>query len=144
LRLSTHAERNHASSTSLGVGSLLGVFAKSALDKRQLKFSKVLSTKRRTKSHHDTYVGSDEPDSYEFEQLSAHRPDLSTAEKLNRELEIEYHNAMLYASRRALKQLRAFPGRQEFDELEVGYAGNEEGLVSLTFAALTTSITCHQ
>jgi hypothetical protein len=47
------------------------------------------------------------PDSYELEQLGLRRPELGTADKLNRELEMEYHNAMLYASEKALKRLRA-------------------------------------
>ena len=95
--------------SSLGLGGLLGIFAKSVLDKRQLKFSKIFDFKEvRYKAIAMLMLTAANPSEYELTQLRMHRPDMNGIENLNRELELEYHNAMLYASDEVLKNFRAF------------------------------------
>jgi hypothetical protein len=48
------------------------------------------------------------PSTYELAQLKRHRPDMNGIDDLDRELELEYHNAMIFASDKVLKQLEAF------------------------------------
>lgn len=48
------------------------------------------------------------PSKYELEQLKRHRPDIQNFKNLDRELEMEYHNAMLFASDQVLSSLRVF------------------------------------
>lgn len=95
--------------SSLGVGGLLGVFAKSILDKRQLKFSKVFDYKEvRYKAITILMLTAVNPSPYELAQLKLRRPEMNGVEDLDRELELEYHNAMLYASPRVLKNFAIF------------------------------------
>lgn len=95
--------------TSLGVGSLLGVFGKAVLDKRQLKFSKAFEFKeKRYQALMILMWVAMNPNEHEFTQLQSRRPDLQDAEALGRELELEYHNAMLFASDKVLDSLAAF------------------------------------
>jgi hypothetical protein len=95
--------------SSLGVGGLLGVFAKSFLDKRQLKFSKVFEYKEtRYKAITILMLTAVNPSKYELAQLKLRRPDMNGVEELSKELELEYQNAMLYASNRVLKNFEAF------------------------------------
>jgi hypothetical protein len=95
--------------SSLGVGGLLGVFAKSFLDKRQLKFSKVFDYKEtRYKAITILMLTAVNPSKYELAQLKLRRPDMNGVEELSKELELEYQNAMLYASNRVLKNFEAF------------------------------------
>jgi phosphopantetheinyl transferase (holo-ACP synthase) len=95
--------------SSLGVGGLLGVFAKSFLDKRQLKFSKVFEYKEaRYKAITILMLTAVNPSKYELAQLKLRRPDMEGVEELNKELELEYQNAMLYASNKVLKNFEAF------------------------------------
>jgi hypothetical protein len=93
----------------LGVGGLLGVFAKSALDKRQLKFTKVFDYKEtRYKALTILMLTAVNPSKYELAQLKRHRPDMNGLDDLQRELELEYHNAMLFASDKVLKRFADF------------------------------------
>jgi hypothetical protein len=95
--------------SSLGVGGLLGVFAKSFLDKRQLKFSKVFDYKEtRYKAITILMLTAVNPSKYELAQLKLRRPDMNGVEELSKELELEYQNAMLYASNWVLKNFEAF------------------------------------
>jgi hypothetical protein len=88
---------------------LLGAYAKAVLDKRQLKFSKVFEYKEaRYKAIMIMMWVAMHPDEHELTLLQMRRPEIDNVDKLHRELELEYHNAMLYASRRALRKLRAF------------------------------------
>jgi hypothetical protein len=93
----------------LGVGGLLGVFAKSILDKRQFKFSKVFDYKEiRYKAITILMLTAVHPSEYELAQLKRRRPDMKGVDHLDRELELEYHNAMLYASDQVLQSFKAF------------------------------------
>lgn len=95
--------------SSLGVGGLLGVFAKSFLDKRQLKFSKVFDYKEaRYKAITILMLTAVNPSKYELAQLKLRRPEMNGVEDLERELELEYHNAMLYASNKELRSFEVF------------------------------------
>jgi hypothetical protein len=88
---------------------LLGVFAKSVLDKRQLKFTKVFDCKEtRYKALTILMLTAVNPSKYELAQLQRRRPDMNGVEDLYRELELEYHNAMLFASDKVLKHFAAF------------------------------------
>jgi len=44
---------------------------------------------------------------YELNQLKRHRPDMNGIDDLDKELELEYHNAMLFASDKVLRRLAA-------------------------------------
>jgi hypothetical protein len=91
------------------VGGLLGVFAKSILDKGQLKFSKVFEFKeRRYQAIAILMLTAANPSPYELAQLRSRRPDLKRTEDLDSELRMEYHNAMLYASPKVLKNFASF------------------------------------
>ena len=93
----------------LGVGGLLGVFAKSVLDKRQLKFTKVFDYKEtRYKALTILMLTAVNASKYELAQLKRHRPDMNGIDDLHRELELEYHNAMLFASDKVLKHFAIF------------------------------------
>jgi len=95
--------------TSLGLGGLLGAYAKAVLDKRQLKFTKIFEYKEaRYKAIMIMMWVAMNPNEHELTLLQMRRPEIDNVDKLHRELELEYHNAMLYASRRALRKLRAF------------------------------------
>lgn len=48
------------------------------------------------------------PSKYEFSQLMKHRPNLKSIEELERELKLEYYNAMLFASDEVLSALDEF------------------------------------
>lgn len=93
----------------VGVGGLLGVFAKAMLDRRHLKFAKVFDYKQ---TRYQALVilmwVAMHPSDYEFAQLKKRRPALTNVAELDRELELEYHNAMLYASNKVLANLRDF------------------------------------
>jgi hypothetical protein len=93
----------------LGVGGLLGAFAKSILDKRQLKFTKVFDYKEtRYKALTILMLTAVDPSKYKLDQLKRHRPDMDGLDDLHRELELEYHNAMLFASDKVLKNFAVF------------------------------------
>lgn len=95
--------------SSLGIGGLLGAFAKSLLDKRQLKFSKVFDYKeRRYQAITILMWVAMNPSEHEFAMLKRHRPELVHADGLDRELELEYYNMMTYASDKVLASFRAF------------------------------------
>ena len=105
----SHADRNYLVVSSLGVGGLLGVFAKSILDKRQLKFSKVFDYKEvRYKAIAILMLTAVNPSKYELAQLNLRRPDMAGVEDLGKELELEYHNAMLFASDKVLTSFEEF------------------------------------
>jgi len=95
--------------SSLGVGGFLGVFVKSFLDKQYHKFSKVFEYKEvRYKAIMILMWVAMNPSKYEFEELIRHRPNLKSIEELNKELNLEYHNAMLFASDEVLNSLSIF------------------------------------
>lgn len=93
----------------LGVGGLLGAFAKAALDKRQLKFTKVFDYKEtRYKALTILMLTAVSASTYELAQLKRRRPDMDGIDDLHKELELEYHNAMLFASDKVLKHFAVF------------------------------------
>jgi hypothetical protein len=95
--------------SSLGVGGLLGVFVKSVLDKRQLKFSKVFDYKEvRYKAITILMLAAVNPTKYDLAQLRIRRPEIADLDDLDRELDLEYHNAMLYASDSVLRNFKVF------------------------------------
>lgn len=94
---------------SLISGGFLGVFTKSFLDKRYHRFSQSFEFKQnRYKAIMILMWVAMNPSKYELEQLKRHRPDIQNFKNLDRELELEYHNAMLFASNKVLKALRSF------------------------------------
>lgn len=95
--------------SSLGVGGLLGAFAKSFLDKRHLKFTKVFDYKEaRYKAMTILMLTAVNPSEYELAQLKMRRPEIGNVDDLDRELDLEYHNSMLFASKKVLKSFAAF------------------------------------
>jgi hypothetical protein len=93
----------------LGVGGLIGAYAKSLLDQRQLRFSKVFDFKEvRYKAIMILMWVAMHPDDHEFAMLKQHRPQIVGVAELDRELQLEYHNAMLYASDDVLEGLSIF------------------------------------
>jgi hypothetical protein len=93
----------------LGVGGLIGAYAKSLLDQRQLRFSKVFDFKEvRYKAIMILMWIAMHPDDHEFAMLKQHRPQIVGVAELDRELQLEYHNAMLYASNDVLEGLSRF------------------------------------
>jgi hypothetical protein len=48
------------------------------------------------------------PTEYEMAQLKLRRPDIRNAEDLDKELQLEHHNSMLFASPKVLKSFVAF------------------------------------
>lgn len=95
--------------SSVGFGGLIGALAKSVLDRRHLKFTKVFDYKeRRYQAIVILMWVAMNPTKYEFDMLKQHRPVITDSDKLDRELALEYHNAMLYASNRVLKNFSAF------------------------------------
>jgi len=95
--------------SSLGVGSLLGVFAKSFLDKRHLKFTKVFDYKEvRYKAITILMLAAANPKKYDLAQLERRRPEIADLDDLDRELELEHHNAMIFASDDVLRRFDVF------------------------------------
>lgn len=93
----------------LGVGGLLGAFAKAILDKRQLKFSKVFDYKeRRYQAMSILMWVAANPSKHELDMLKMRRPELTDMDSLDKELELEYNNAMLYASDKVVQSLDVF------------------------------------
>lgn len=95
--------------STLGLGGLLGAYAKAVLDKRQLKFSKVFDYKeRRYQAITIMMWVSINPGARELAMLKQHRPELEDPDELDKELELEYYNMMTYASDRVLSAFRLF------------------------------------
>jgi hypothetical protein len=95
--------------SSLGVGSLLGIFAKSILDKRQLMFTKGFEFKEvRYKAITILMLAAVNPTKYDQLQLRMRRPEIADLDDLDRELELEYYNAMLFASDDVLRSFEIF------------------------------------
>lgn len=93
----------------LGIGGLLGVFAKSFLDRQQHKFSKVFEYKEaRYKAIMILMWIAMNPTEYELGKLIKHRPDIRNTKELEEELKLEYHNAMLFASDEVLDAMSDF------------------------------------
>lgn len=91
----------------------MGALAKALLDKRHLRFSKVFDFKeRRYQAISILMWAAMNPSDYELAQLRRNRPEIDSVERLDRELNLEYHNAMLFASRRVLKRFEAFLGEK--------------------------------
>jgi hypothetical protein len=95
--------------SSLGLGGVIGVFAKSFFDKKYHRFAQVFEFKQsRYKALSILMWVAMNPTKYELEQLKRHRPDIQNFKNLDRELEMEYHNAMLFASDQVLSAMRSF------------------------------------
>lgn len=93
----------------LGVGGLLGAYAKALLDKQQLKFSKLFDYKEaRYKALTIMMWVAMNPTEYELAMLRKHRPEIKGTEDLERELQLEYHNSMIFASDGVIDALAAF------------------------------------
>jgi hypothetical protein len=100
--------------SALGIGGLLGVIAKSFFDKQHHKFSKVFEYKEaRYKAIMILMWIAMNPSEYELAQLSKHRPDIKSAKELDRELSLEYHNAMLFAPDEVLETLKIFMEKKD-------------------------------
>lgn len=95
--------------SALGIGGLLGALVKSILDKRQYKFSKAFDYKEaRYKAMMILMWVAMNPNEHELKQLRLHRPQLKNTKDLEDELNLEYHNAMLFASDAVLSSLLVF------------------------------------
>lgn len=93
----------------LGVGGLLGAYGKALLDKQQLKFSKLFDYKEaRYKALTIMMWVAMNPTEYELVMLRKHRPEIKSTEDLERELQLEYHNSMIFASDGVIDALAAF------------------------------------
>ena len=93
----------------LGIGGLVGAYAKALLDKQQLKFSKLFDYKEsRYKALTILMWVAMNPSDYELAMLHKHRPEIQDAKDLDRELQLEYHNAMIFASDQVIASLAAF------------------------------------
>lgn len=98
----------------LGVGGLLGAYAKALLDKQQLKFSKLFDYKEaRYKALAILMWVAMNPTEYELTMLRKHRPEIKDAGDLDRELQLEYHNAMIFASDQVLQHLNSFMAQKD-------------------------------
>ena len=105
--------------SALGIGGILGAFAKSILDKQQFKFSKIFEYKEvRYKAILILMWVAMNPSKYEFSQLVKHRPNLKSVKELERELKLEYYNAMLFASDEVLNALGEFLKDKTLDNWE--------------------------
>lgn len=115
--------------SSLGVGGLLGVFAKAVFDKRQLRFSKVFDYKeRRYQAIVIMMWAALDLSGKEIEELTKHRPDIADAKRLDRELELEYYNSTLYASAKVRRHLRTFIDDKSLDTWERTVAAMKKDL----------------
>lgn len=95
--------------SSLGLGGLLGIVVKSLLDRSKLRFDKVFEYKEsRYKAMLILMWVAAKDSDFEYQKLREYRPTLHTRGDLHRELELEYYNAMLYASDRVLEALKLF------------------------------------
>lgn len=104
----------------LGIGSILGVIAKSFLDKQQHKFSKIFEYKEvRYKAIMILMWVAMNPSKYELQMLSKHRSDIKSAEDLDSELNLEYHNAMLFASDEVLDALNTFLKQKNIENWQI-------------------------
>ena len=93
----------------LSLGSILGVFAKSSLDKQQMRFTKVFDFKEvRYKAMAILMLSAVDQSTYSLRQLRMRRPEIGTVEDLDNELRMEYYNAMLFASDGVLKNFETF------------------------------------
>jgi hypothetical protein len=95
--------------SSLGIGGALGIVVKSILDKRQFRFSKVFDYKeRRYRAIVILMWVAMNPSEHELSMLKRHRPELVDNDGIDRELELEYHNMMIYASDKVLSSFKQF------------------------------------
>lgn len=93
----------------LGVGGLLGVYAKALLDKGQFRFTKAFEYKEiRYKALAILMLTAVSQSKYDLTQLMRRRPDICGPDDLDRELELEYHNAMIFASDKVLRSFSTF------------------------------------
>jgi hypothetical protein len=93
----------------LGLGGLLGIFAKSVLDKQQMRFAKVFDFKEvRYKAMTILMLTAADPSEYAWDQLRMRRSGINKAEDLDNELKTEYYNAMLFASDKVLRSFGVF------------------------------------
>lgn len=76
--------------TILGLGGLLGAYAKAVLDKRQLKFTKIFEYKEaRYKAIMIMMWVAMHPHEHELTLLQMRRPEIGNVDKLQRELELD-------------------------------------------------------
>ena len=95
--------------TSLGVGGVLGAYAKGVIDKQHLMFSKLFDYKeRRYQAITIQMLTTARPSQYELAKVKMFRPDIREIEDLHKELETEYYNAMIYASDEVLRCFAEF------------------------------------
>lgn len=93
----------------LSLGSLIGIFAKSALDKQRFRFTKVFDFKeRRYQAISILMLAAVNPSGYSWDQLRLRRPEIAKPEDLDDELKTEYYNAMIFASDKVLRHLQIF------------------------------------
>lgn len=93
----------------LGLGGLLGALAKSLLDKQQMRFTKIFDFKEaRYKAISILMLTAVDNSDYAWGQLKMRRPEINSTEDLNNELEVEYYNAMLFASNKVLESFKTF------------------------------------
>lgn len=102
--------------SALGVGGLLGVFAKSFLDKQHHKFSRVFEFKEaRYKAIMILMWVAMKPTEFELNKLRSRRPDIKNVKDLDAELNLEYYNAMLFASGEVLDEMAKFLENKNID-----------------------------
>ena len=100
--------------TSLLSGGILGVVIKGILDKRYHRFSQAFEFKQaRYKAISILMLTAMNPNKYEFRQLKRHRPDIEGLKDLDRELEMEYYNSMLFASQKVTSALKEFINKKD-------------------------------
>ena len=100
--------------TSFGLGSLIALFVKSHLDKRNKAFEDQFSHKeKRYKALMVLMWASINPDS-ELKHLQQFRSDITTQELLFNELQLELYNGILYASDDVLKTLKQFISAKDY------------------------------
>jgi len=94
----------------LGIGGLLGAYAKALLDKQQLKFSQLFDFKQARYKAISVLIGAAiDPIESELANLRKHGyDDIKTPEDLDRLLRLEHHNALIFASDDVMRAFRAF------------------------------------
>lgn len=96
------------------------MFAKFFLDRQNHKFSRIFEYKEaRFKAIMILMWVATNPTEHEFGQLAKHRPDIKSVKDLDRELELEYHNAMLFASDKVLDALKAFLEKKNIENWKI-------------------------
>jgi hypothetical protein len=94
----------------LGVGGLLGAYAKALLDKQQFKYTKLFDYKEaRYKAISVLIWAAIDPIESELANIRKHGyDDITTPGDLDRLLRLEYHNALIFASGDVIRAFRVF------------------------------------